>query len=222
MYGKDLHAAFRHHISRDGRVDAPRKHEHPASGTPHGQPARTGKHIRIDESAAVLAYVHLEVAVVFRKIHPESARRKHSASEGCGDLGRSHGDALVRTFHRDAERDLALRTLRSGGGSLSQRSAYLREILLRTHRHLVRDGKGVYAEHPLQTGEDLGAVLLREILHEISPLRLFKAVFHPRKRAFDVAHEHGLEIIAVFPFQEQFAESYHYNSLHFLLRFSSW
>ena len=221
MHGEELHPAFCHHISRHGRVDAAGKEQHSPPGTADGQPARPLDDVGVDQRAPVLADVHPEVAVVFGEVHSESAERKHRAAECGGDLGRSHGDALIRALHRDAEVDLALSFLRGAPRCGGKGCADLREILIRTHRHLVRDGQRVYAEDLLQAVDELRLVLFREVFHEISALGALKGVFHAAQRPFDVAHEHGLEIITVLALQKELAEAYHNNSFHNISAFTA-
>ena len=131
-----------------------------------------------------------------------------------GYLGGSHGDAFVRALHRDAEGDLALGKFCPLFCDLGKRGAYLGEILLCAHLHFVCDGQGMYPEHLFQAVEDLAKVLFLEIFHEISALRLLEGVGHALQSGFDVSNEHGLEIVAILPFQEELAESYHYDSFH--------
>ena len=171
VHGEYLHAAFCHHVRRHRGIYAPGQQQHSAPGAPDGKSARAGNDVRIDEGDAVFAHIHPEVAVIVRKVHLVASESKHRTAERRRYLGGRHGDALVGALHRHAETQLPLRVFGGFFCGFHQRLPDFGEILVRTHRHFVRNGKRMYAEHPCEPSDQLSAVVVGKVLDKISALR---------------------------------------------------
>ena len=144
----------------------------------------------------------------------KSAEGQHSAAQRGGDFRRSHGNALVGALYRDAETQFSLRVFRRFTRRLRKRSADFGKILVGTHRHLVRNRQGMYPEHAGEALQDFTAIVLIEILDEISPLRPLESAIHALQGGLYVPDEQGLEIISVFSFEEQLPVSDYNDFFH--------
>lgn len=115
----------------------------------------------------------IEFKVLERNLEP--AEGKHRAAEVGSDFRGIFGNALVGALYSHPEQDFPLPLRLDFCGDGGKGGAYLAEILVGKRLHLVGDGKGMYAEHPLQTGKDFEFVLRCEIFDIISALRARKA-----------------------------------------------
>ena len=103
MHRFDLHAAFCHHVPRNGRIDPARKQEERLSARADGDAARSLELSRMDiraELADLDVYRDLGVTDVHLQLRHD---REHLAADLPRDFGRRQRESLVRPLRLDLE-----------------------------------------------------------------------------------------------------------------------
>ena len=188
------HAAFRHHIPRDGRIDPARYEQQPLPRRANGHSADALFIAAEHERKPVFA--DIDVYRSLRRMHVDVQRgilRQQTRAEFAADFGRSQRITFIAAVRFHLKR-AALRT---------DELCRLEHRLHRAFR-AVAERIRMNAEHARDTrGDFLGAAFFK-LRHEISPVGAVQLVTDPAQTAFEIDRKNMLEVTAILPFEMNF------------------